>query len=149
MEANELFAIESHNLHSVQEQMGVAMTPLNRYADELRTAKQKLADRHAAVLSLMGKLTGSKKINEQRAAQFNLTLGQQNKQIKKLGPRLLRRVRVNLQDPGRWEPARSCHGKLSSVRSDHIRKNRYTSDISFPALPLQYISFSVQRWPVC
>jgi hypothetical protein len=149
MEANELFAIESHNLHPVQEQMDVAMTQLNRYSYELRRAKQKLADRDAAVLSLMGKLAGSNKIKEQQAAQFNLTLGQQNKQIKKLGPRLVRRVRVNLQDPGRWEPARSCRGKLSSVRSDHIRKNRYTSDISFPAMPLQDIRLSVQKWSVC
>jgi hypothetical protein len=59
------------------------MTRLNRHAHALETAIQERSDGGSTVHSLMGKLSGSKKTKEQQATQFNLTLGQQNKQIEK------------------------------------------------------------------
>jgi DNA-binding transcriptional MerR regulator len=83
IESNVLLVIDGQNLQAVQEQLDMAMTQLNRHADALETAIQERSDRESTVHSLMGKLSGSKKTKEQQATQFKLTLGQQNKQIKK------------------------------------------------------------------
>jgi hypothetical protein len=90
IEANEWLAIDGQNLQAVQEQLDLAMTRLNRHADALETAIQERSDRESTVHTLTGKLSDSKKAKEQEATQFNLTLGQQNKQIEKFRVALAR-----------------------------------------------------------
>jgi chromosome segregation ATPase len=84
MEANEGLAVDRQNLQTVLEQFDLAMVRLDRYADELERANQKRNDQGSTVHSLIWKLSSSRKIKERQATQFNLTLGQQNKQIEKL-----------------------------------------------------------------
>jgi chromosome segregation ATPase len=83
MEANELLLIDPQNLQVVQEQLDLAMVRADRYVDELERENQRWTDQGSAIHSLMGKLSSSRKVKERQAAQFNLTLGQQNKQIEK------------------------------------------------------------------
>jgi chromosome segregation ATPase len=77
-------AIERHNSPAVQEQIDLAMTLLDRHVNELETVIQKWTDRVSAVHFRMGKVSKSIKLKEQQAKQINLTLGQQNKHIRKL-----------------------------------------------------------------
>jgi uncharacterized protein (DUF3084 family) len=84
IEANELLATDGQHLQAGQEQLDLAMTRLSRHGDALETAIQERSDRESTVHSFMGKLSGSKKAKKQQETQFNLTLGQQNKQIENL-----------------------------------------------------------------
>jgi septal ring factor EnvC (AmiA/AmiB activator) len=70
---------------------------LDRYADEFETEIQKQTDRDSAVHSLMEKLSSSIKVKKQQATQFNLTLGQQNRQIE--------RLRATLSQARSYEPS--------------------------------------------
>jgi septal ring factor EnvC (AmiA/AmiB activator) len=140
IEANELLATDSQHLQTVQEQLDLAMTRLNRHTDALETVIHEQGDRESTLHSLMGKLSGSRKAKEQQATQFDLTLGQQNKQIEKLRAAF---ARARSYEPSgcRQMGDESYHGELYSVRSDDVTKNSYTSVISFPAILIQDMSF--------
>jgi hypothetical protein len=60
------------------------MTQLDQSADELGRAIRKRTDSDSAVQCLMETSSSSKDDKEQQEAQFNVTLGQQNKHIEKL-----------------------------------------------------------------
>jgi hypothetical protein len=140
-EANELSAIDRQVLQTLQWQLDLTMTQLEQSADG--------TDQDSNARSLIGKLSSSKRVKEQRVAQFDLAHGQQNKQIGSFGGPLLKHLRMDHSDLGRQEVTRPRHGKRSSVRSDNMMVKSYSSVISFCAVPVQDMSFCVQRSLIC
>jgi histidyl-tRNA synthetase len=84
IEETKLLAIDHQHLWTVHEQLDLVMAGLDRYTDSLEMVNQRRADHCSTVCHLMGKLSSSRKTAERLTAQFNLTLGQQNKRIEKL-----------------------------------------------------------------
>jgi hypothetical protein len=145
IEANESLAIDHQTLQAVQGQLGLVMTRLNDIRmSQTRRFKNGLIGILPSAPSLGSSQVPRRFKNDRQHNSARFWVSRTNR-LRSSGPRLLRRVHVNHQDSCRRETALRCHGKASPVRSDDITNNRYTYAISFPAIPVQDMSFFDQK----